>query len=123
MLAATQATQPRTLLVAFTLVNVCMQLGSAFLLKIAPEPDRGTLFQVALILCGVLGLNVIRFLVWGKLHKRFPISLAYPASALFFPGVLAMAWWFGEHVGVAQIIGCCLVLAGVALLLAREDQP
>jgi drug/metabolite transporter (DMT)-like permease len=122
MSAANIATGQRTALLGFTLLNVCMQLASAFLLKLAPAFDPRHLLLLLLIMAGVLALNVTRFLVWGALHRRFPISLAYPASALFFPGVLAMAWWFGERVGVAQVLGAVLVLVGVALLLSDQGE-
>lgn len=112
----------RVMLVGLTLVNVCIQLVCAYLVKMAPEPSRGAVVPILLILGVVLVLNVVRFVTWGKLHQRFPISLAYPVSALVFPGVLAMAWWLGEPVGGAQIAGCTLVLAGVALLLSQQSE-
>lgn len=111
----------RTWLAGLTLLNVAMQLASALLLKLAPAFSPRHLLLLGVIMAGVLALNVARFMVWGVLHRRFPISLAYPASALFFPGVLAMAWWFGERVGPAQVAGGALVLAGVALLLSGRD--
>jgi drug/metabolite transporter (DMT)-like permease len=109
-----------TLLVGFTLANVAMQLASALLLKLAPELDSGRFAWIGLLLAGVLALNIIRFIIWGAVHARFPLSVAYPASALFFPGVVAMAWWFGEQVGPAQIAGAMLVMAGVVILLSER---
>jgi drug/metabolite transporter (DMT)-like permease len=47
--------------------------------------------------------------------------VAYPASALFFPGIVAMAWWFGEQVGPAQIAGAALVMTGVVILLSERE--
>lgn len=111
----------RSLLVGLVLINVTMQLCSAWLLKLAPPFDAATLLPICLILGAVLALNVTRFVVWGFMHRRFPLSVAYPASALFFPGVLVMAWWFGETVGPAQVAGAALVLVGVALLLSDKD--
>lgn len=111
----------RAALVGLTLLNVCMQLASALLLKLAPPFAPRHLALLGLVMAGVLALNVARFVLWGSLHRRFPISLAYPASALFFPGILAMAWAFGERVGLPQLAGAALVLVGVGLLLSDRD--
>lgn len=111
----------RSLLVGLVLINVAMQLCSAWLLKLAPAFDPAALLPIGLVLGVVLALNVTRFVVWGFMHRRFPLSVAYPASALFFPGVLVMAWWFGETVGPAQVAGATLVLVGVALLLSDRE--
>ena len=108
------------ILAAFTCFNVCMQLTSALLLKLAPEARRENLVVVGAILAAVLLLNVARFVTWGALHRRFPISVAYPASAIFFPALLAMAWWLGEDVGAAQLLGAGLVLLGVVLILMDQ---
>lgn len=109
------------LLVALTLFNVCMQLGSALLLKLAPDLDSGKFLWIGALVSVVLALNVARFLAWGVLHRRFPLSVAYPASALFFPGVIGMAWWFGEAVGPLQIAGASLVMIGVMVMLTERS--
>ena len=118
----TVAPKPQTMLLgALTFLNVCLQLASALLLKIAPEPTKANVITLTLILGVVLALNAARFLTWGALHRRFPISLAYPLSALFFPAVVALAWITGERVGVAQLAGAALVMAGVARILVSSN--
>ncbi|MFC7301544.1 hypothetical protein [Cognatiluteimonas weifangensis] len=113
---------PRAALMVLIALNVALQLSSALLLKISPAFERETTFTVLAILLAVLALNVLRFLSWGALHRRYPLSLAYPASALFFPGILAMAWLFDEPVGPLQLAGTMIILAGVALLLAPDKE-
>ena len=108
------------LLAALIGFNVCMQLGSALLLKLAPEVHRDNLLNVGLILAAVLLLNLILFVTWGVLHKRFPISIAYPASAIFLPALLAMAWWLGEDISLQQLGGAVMVLVGVGLLIVDQ---
>jgi drug/metabolite transporter (DMT)-like permease len=108
------------LLAALIGFNVCMQLGSALLLKLAPVANRDNLVSVALILAAVLSLNLVLFVTWGVLHKRFPISIAYPASAVFLPALLVMAWWLGEDISQQQLVGAALVLAGVVLLVIDQ---
>lgn len=112
----------RTLLLLLVIGNVCLQLVAAWLLKVAPPFAIEHAVAVLAILACILLLNVARFWLWGVLHRHFPISVAYPASALLFPGILAMAWWFGEPIGLAQVIGTALVLLGVGVLLAEDDE-
>ena len=100
--------------------NVCMQLGSALLLKLAPDLHRDNLLSVGLILAAVLLLNLVLFVTWGALHRRFPIGIAYPASAAFLPALLAMAWWLGEDISPQQLVGAAIVLFGVCLLISDQ---
>lgn len=115
-----EARKRTLLLTSLTCFNVGMQLASALLLKLAPVADRHNLLLVAGMLAVVLCLNLARFFTWGALHRRFPLSVAYPASAIFFPALLVMAWWLGEPIGLMQIIGATLVLTGVAVLLTEQ---
>lgn len=108
------------LLVGLIALNVCMQLGSALLLKLAPMVTIDNVITVGLILAAVLLLNVVLFVSWGVLHRRFPISVTYPASAVFLPALLAMAWWLGEDINQQQLIGAAAVLAGVILLIVDQ---
>lgn len=103
-------------LIAF---NVCIQLACALLLKFAPEPGPGNYITIGLMISAVLALNATLFASWGIIHKRFPISLAYPASAAFLPALLAMAWWLGESIRSEQFLGAGLVIAGIVLLFSE----
>ena len=91
------------------------------LLKLAPDAKRANLLPLALVLGAVFALNGARFVTWGALHRRFPISVAYPVSAVFFPAVVAMAWFMGEPVGALQLAGATLVMAGVARILFEAE--
>lgn len=108
------------LLVGLIALNVCMQLASALLLKLAPVLTWDNVIHVGLILAAVLLLNVVLFVSWGILHKRFPISVTYPASAVFLPALLAMAWWLGEDINAQQLIGAAAVMTGVMLLIVEQ---
>jgi drug/metabolite transporter (DMT)-like permease len=111
------------LLLALTLLNVGLQLASAALIKFATLRDPALVFLMV-VLGIVLALNFSRFLVWNVIHKRYPVSFAYPLSALFFPAVVLLAWLSGERVGPWQIVGASLVMAGTTLIvLAGGDKP
>lgn len=111
------------LLVAFVAGNVSLQLFAAKLIKDATALPPSRPFALALMLGAVLVLAAARFVVWGEMHKRYPLSLAYPASALFFPLVMALAWFYGETVTRMNIAGAALVTLGVVLcLLGNPDE-
>ena len=110
--------QARTsLLLALVALNIALQLINASLLKFASERGAAHAGLVVLVLALVTLLSFGRFVVWGAMHKRFPVSIAYPATALFFPCLVAIAAAYGEHVSFAQGAGASLVTLGVVLLL------
>jgi drug/metabolite transporter (DMT)-like permease len=118
---ATSAVPPprrRTgLLLALVTLNIGLQLVNAALIKYASRLTTSQLAGVTLVLTLVVILSFARFVVWGGMHKRFPVSVAYPATALFFPCLVAVAAAFGEHVSAVQVAGACLVTSGVIMLL------
>lgn len=111
------------LLLAFVAGNVSLQLCAAKLIKDASALPPTRPLLLASLLAIVLALAAARFVVWGEMHKRYPLSLAYPANALFFPLVMALAWFYGETVTRANIAGAALVTVGVVLcLLGNPDE-
>ncbi|MGQ4660280.1 hypothetical protein [Lysobacter sp. F6437] len=108
------------MLVTLVLLNVALQLAAALILKITPDPSMANAIPIVLLMGSVLVLSAGRFWLWGSLHRHFPLSVAYPASALLFPGILALAWFFDEPIATAQLVGVALVLLGVALLLSEK---
>lgn len=107
-------------LVALILLSTALQLGSAALVKYAVSPDIPELSFLAMAIVVVLAINLGRLAIWNWIHKHYPISFAYPMSALFFPGVLVVAWSMGESIGWTQAAGALAVMLGVALILAPE---
>lgn len=105
------------LLLILVAVNIGLMLINASLIKYATELLHANVLLVVGLLAIVLVISFGRFVVWGAMHKRFPVSVAYPATALFFPCVVALAYLYGEHVSVAQASGAALVSLGVIVLL------
>lgn len=110
------------LLLGLVGLNIVLQLVNASLIKYASRLSVTQLVLVGAVLALVAILSISRFVVWGALHKRFPMSLTYPATALFFPCLVGIAAAYGEHVATPQWIGACLVASGVMLLL-RGSRP
>jgi drug/metabolite transporter (DMT)-like permease len=115
------------LLLALVALNIGLQLANAALIKFASGLSTAQIGLVAAVLSLVAVLSFGRFVVWGAMHKRFPVSIAYPATALFFPCLVAVAAAFGEPVSATQVLGAGLVTLGVLLLVlparTRQDEP
>ena len=110
-------------LVAFVFGNVALQLVAAKLIKDAAAMPLSRPVALGGMLLVVLMLASFRFVIWGEMHKRYPFSLAYPASALFFPLVVGLAWMHGEAVTRWHAFGAGLVTLGVVLsILGHSDE-
>jgi drug/metabolite transporter (DMT)-like permease len=115
------------LLVSLVLTSVGLQLINAALVKSASATPAPSLLVAGGLLMAVLVLSFVRFFIWNGIYKRYPISLAYPLSAIFFPAVVAIAWAMGEPIGFPQVCGATLVMVGVIRFITpestRNDDP
>jgi hypothetical protein len=115
--------QPQPLPLVST--TVVLQLASAWVLGsvAAMLPRPGWVIGVIAILAAI-GLNLLRFVIWGYAHRRFPISHTYPLTALFFPCVLVLSYFRGDLISMHQIAGTLLITIGAFWLGAvngRKD--
>lgn len=110
------------LLLALVSINIALQLINASLLKYAAVMLHDHRGLVVMLLFVVIGLSFGRFAVWGAMHKRYPVSVAYPATAMFFPCLVALAYVYGEPVSVQQVCGAVAVSMGVLLLLSPSGR-
>lgn len=101
------------------LTTVALQIGAALVLKALADHPHTPMLMLAAGLALVVALNGLRFIAWGAAHKRFPLSLTYPLSAVFFPLMLLVSWQYGEPVAVRQVVGTVLITTGVLWMLAR----
>lgn len=99
--------------------TVILGLISAWWLKEAANNQNISLSALIVVIGVVVGVNVARFLIWGYVHKHYPLSLSYPLNSLFFPSILIMAYFYGEPVDGLQILGVVLITAGVAVLASQ----
>ena len=111
---------PVAVLLSLVGASVGLQLVNVALVKLASAKPTPTLFVLAGLLAAVVLLSFVRFFMWNRIYRRYPLSLAYPLSAIFFPGVVLLAWLTGERVGMAQVGGAALVMAGVVWFVMPE---
>lgn len=103
------------MLVGLVGIAVGLNVLSAVVLKLTADQGSAAKEIVVLVLAFVIAVNLCRIVVWGVVHKRFPLSLSYPLSASFFPCVLVVSWCFDETIGLLQIAGAALITAGVVM--------
>lgn len=117
-----QQTAPLGLLLLLVLANIALQLVGASMVKYTASLPTSQHLSIALMLIALFGLTFGRFMIWNSIHKRFPISLAYPANALFFPCVIALAYLYGEPISGHQALGGAAVSLGVLILMLSSAQ-
>ena len=86
------------MLIGLTSINIVIQLIVAGIVKYSTQVAWTTLWVMALIYAVVLLLNGVRFVVWGVIHQRYPLGIAYASSALLFPCIVALSAYYGEPV-------------------------
>jgi drug/metabolite transporter (DMT)-like permease len=103
-------------------VTVLLQLVAAALLKHAALVAPGGLLLPAALIAVAITIHALRFVLWGYAHKRWPLSVTYPMTAVFFPIVIAMAAWYGENIRAGQLVGsACITLGVLWLTLQGQD--
>lgn len=109
--------QPRRTLtlIGLTTINIVIQLVIAAVVKYSTIHTH--LWVLVAVYVVVLALNVGRFVVWGIIHKHFPIGIAYASSALLFPAIVLMSYLYGEPVAWHHVLGVVLVMGGVVALV------
>ena len=107
---------------ALTLLTVIIGVISAVTLKFMSQDLTFSIFDLILMYGLVLGLNATRFLLWGFLHKNYPLSFVFPLSAIFFPVILIIdISTYGEQITLSKLLGVILILLGVLILTNEES--
>ena len=75
---------------------------------------------IVMILLGILFVNAFKFLLWGYVHKRYPLGRSYPIVAIFYPLMYVISIYYGEAQWEAtKIVGSSLILIGVVILNSK----
>ena len=114
--------KPQLTALTVMLGAVALQVAGAVLLKaLALQAQASISFWVAVGVVGVIILNLLRFVVWGYAHRRFPLSTSFPLSSLFFPLMLVVAVLFDDPVEARQVAGVVLITMGSIWLNFKVD--
>jgi multidrug transporter EmrE-like cation transporter len=101
---------PLALIGTASLLNVL----SGVILKEAGQIGHLWLIPVAIGAAGAV--NGLRFVLWRRAHRLFPLSLTYPLTGLTFPMALVASLLYGEPVGSIQVMATVLIAGGVAVI-------
>ncbi len=103
---------------AFLLVilTVVINLMVAVSLDVLASKEGIHLIFIVLTLSIVLGLNGIRFLLWGIVHALLPLNKSYPLSAIFFPLIVVVSYLRGEETTILEFFGSLLIALGVSII-------
>ena len=71
-----------------------------------------------------IGCYIGAFLAWMTILRKSTLSAAFATSAIVFVAVMLASWWvFGEHIGVMQLLGSAVIVAGILMLGADDANP
>src|SRR5207302_3782755 len=65
---------------------------------------------------GVIGMAIPFSLVLGSLRRIDPTRVGIVSMLELVSGGIIAYFWLGQHLDVLQIVGCVLVMGGVAVL-------
>ena len=95
------------------LMNILSILGTRYATNI-PETR---ILLIIIALSFVLGMNGLKFFLWGYIHNKYPLSTSYPMAATFYPLMYLISVYYGEVDWEAtKIIGSLFILGGVILI-------
>ena len=103
----------------FILVFCIVGIGitTALLLDFASTISTTLKLAILSIMVLVLGLNFLRFLLWGLLHKQFDLSKTYPLTTIYFPLIYVISLAKGDaHLELTKLVGVALIIVGVIIL-------
>ena len=106
-------------LIGLTGINIAVQLINAAIIKESTVLTSADWLWLLVVYVVVLGFNGVRFVVWGIIHKHYPIGVAYASTALLFPAIVTMSYLYGEPVTMKHLIGVALVMIGVVSLVRQ----
>lgn len=105
------------------LVTVLMSIATAMMLDYAAHSKEGLDAVIVAVAAAVLLVNVLKFALWGWIHRRYDLGKTYPVGTLFFPAIYVIAWLQGDvSLVLSKIAGILLIIVGI-VLLQRDPRP
>ena len=95
--------------------------GAVVLKELAMRPELSILWLISGVAI-VVFLNGFRFVIWGIAHSRYPLSMTFPLTSLFFPLLLAVSYFYGDPLPWTKWLGTGLITAGVFWLAWKNNK-
>lgn len=96
--------------------TVILTIVSSLLLDYSAEKNEKLNNIVIGILLLVFLINMIKFGIWGWIHKNYDVSKSYPITSIFFPLIFIIAY-LKEETGfsLCKILGLLLIILGLII--------
>lgn len=104
-----------------TFAQICFKLTANHAMP--PEANLAWLLRVATSpwVYAAIACYLGAFVSWMTLLEHAPIGPAFAASHMEVISVMALSVpLFGEHIGMPQLLGSALIIAGIACLAVSE---
>ena len=107
---------------ALVFISVCINFSASIIMNFAAKHPT---FSISLIFIGIaLALNLIRFVYWGSIIKKYDLSHAYPITALFFPLIYFYSLYYEkEEFSFIKLLSVGIIILGVILLQKERRNP
>lgn len=112
----------RLLPIFFVTIAISLNITCVIILKQLADYKKIDIIILALGLCIIFILNIVRLIIWGIIHKRFELTTSFPLTSIFYPLILLISYLLGEVIALKEIVATCFIVSGV-LWLALKSEP
>jgi drug/metabolite transporter (DMT)-like permease len=102
--------------------TVILNLVGMFVLKTMVVNRPLPLTIVAAGLAVVMGMHVVRFLLWGSIHEKSALNFSYALTSVYYLTIIPVMHYFGEIVRWQHYAGSILIVAGVAVVMLDKQR-
>lgn len=101
---------------------VLISISTALILDYIQSMNLNFLsFYVLFGIMLVFGLNVLKVILWGILHKKYDLSSTYPMTAIYFPLIYLVSVYKKEiEIDFFSLFGISLVFIGTYYILSSK---
>lgn len=105
--------------------TVILNLAGMFVLKTMVVHRPLPLAVVAAGIAVVIGMHLVRFLLWGSIHEKSQLNFSYALTSVYYLTIIPVMRHFGEAVAWQHYAGSVLIVAGVAMVMLdkHRDDP
>ena len=106
------------LILVFIIIGIT--IANLFSLKYATTLGNDMQWLVYAIFLGVLLTNILKFIVWGAIHKRFNLNISYSLLSLYFPIIYAVTVIGSDMtLSISKVVAICFICTGCLLIQIR----
>jgi len=101
-------------------VTVLLNVAGMFVLKTLVINQPLPLLIIGLGIGGVIGMHLVRFLMWGLIHQKNKLSFSYALTSIYYLTIIPVMNYFDEPVRWQHYFGAMMITVGVAMILQSQ---